>query len=76
LARITKKKGLKAKYRKRFKKTKPSGIQAIAGNLLGRQFCPIRAVIAWAGEITYIDTTDGWRYLAVWMDLHSRRIIG
>jgi putative transposase len=32
--------------------------------------------LVWAGDITYIETADGWRYLAVWMDLHSRRIIG
>ena len=76
VARIMKKKGMKAKCRRRFKRTKPSGIQAIAPNLLHRQFCPIRPVIVWAGDITYIDTTDGWRYLAVWMDLYSSRIIG
>ena len=76
VARIMKKKGMKAKCRRRFKRTKPSGIQAIAGNLLNRQFCPIRPDIVWAGDITYIDTTDGWRYLAVWMDLYSSRIIG
>ena len=76
VARIMKKKGLFAKCRKRFKTLKPSGIQAVAGNLLNRQFCPIRPDLVWAGDITYIDTTDGWRYLAVWMDLHSRRIIG
>ena len=76
VARIMKKKGLYAKCRKRFKANKPSGIRAVAGNLLNRQFCPVRPDLVWAGDITYIDTTDGWRYLAVWMDLHSRRIIG
>jgi putative transposase len=76
VARIMKKEGLYAKCRRRFKRTKPSGIQTIAGNLLDRQFCPVRPDLVWAGDITYIDTTDGWRYLAVWMDLHSRRIIG
>ena len=76
VARIMKKKGLYAKCRKRFKTHKPSGIRAVAGNLLNRQFCPVRPDLVWAGDITYIDTTDGWRYLAVWMDLHSRRIIG
>jgi len=76
VARIMKKKGLYAKCRRRFKTLKPSGIKAVAGNLLNRQFCPIRPDLVWAGDITYIDTTEGWRYLAVWMDLHSRRIIG
>ena len=71
-----KKNGLHAKSRRRFKRTKPTGIQAIAANYLDRQFCPIRPDLVWAGDITTIDTTDGWRYLAVWMDLHSRRIIG
>jgi transposase InsO family protein len=76
VTRIMKKEGLYVKFRKRFKRTKPSGIQAIAGNLLNRQLSPIRPDLVWAGDITYIDTTNGWRYLAVWMDLHSRRIIG
>jgi len=30
----------------------------------------------WAGDITYIRTTAGWRYLAVWIDLFSRRVVG
>jgi putative transposase len=76
VARIMKKKGLYAQCRRRFKTLKHSGIKAVAGNLLNRQFCPIRPDLVWAGDITYIDTTEGWRYLAVWMDLHSRRIIG
>jgi putative transposase len=71
-----KKNGLHAKSRRRFKRIKPIRIQAIAANLLDRQFCPIRPDLAWAGDITTIDTTDRWRYLAVWMDLHSRCIIG
>ena len=50
-------------------------IHAIAANHLDRKFCPIRPDLAWAGDITTIDTTDGLRYLAVWMDLHLRRII-
>lgn len=75
-ARIMKKKRLYAKFRKRFKTLKPSVIQAVAGNLLNKQFCPIRPDLVWTGDINYIDTTDGWRHLPVWMDLHSRRIIG
>ncbi len=29
-----------------------------------------------SGDITYIRTTSGWRYLAVWVDLFSRRVVG
>jgi len=32
--------------------------------------------IKFVGDITYIRTTSGWRYLAVWMDLFSRRVVG
>jgi putative transposase len=76
VARIMKKNVLHATSRRRFKRIKLTGIQAIAANHLDRQFCPIRPDLDWAGDITYIDTTDGWRYRAVWMDLHSRRHIG
>ncbi len=35
-------------------------------------------IVKWthSGDTTYIRTTSGWRYLAVWMDLFSRRVIG
>jgi putative transposase len=69
-----KRKGLYAKYRRRFKTLKLTGIKAVAGNVLNRQFCPIRPDLVWAGDITYIDTTEAWRYLVVWMDLHCRSI--
>lgn len=46
VTQIMKKKGMKAKYRKRLKRTRPSGIQAIAAHLLHRKFCPIRPDIA------------------------------
>ena len=39
----------------------------------GRSWAPNRA---WVGDITYIATDEGWLYLAVVMDLASRRIVG
>jgi putative transposase len=48
----------------------------IATNILLRKFNPTAPNLYWCGDITYIRTTEGWRYLAVWMDLYSRRIIG
>lgn len=69
-------KDLQAKCRNRFKTSKLSGFQAIAGNILNSQFCAIRPDLFWARDITYIDTTDGWRYLAIWIDFHSMHIIG
>jgi putative transposase len=70
------KKSLHAKCRKCSETTKSSGIQAIAGNFIEHQFCPICSDLAWSGDITTIDATDGGRYFADGLDLNSRRIIG
>ena len=48
----------------------------IAPNLLGRKFTASGPNQKWAGDITYIWTSEGWLYLAVILDLHSRRIVG
>jgi len=49
---------------------------AIAPNRLQRQFTVDRPDVAWVTDITYIRTWEGWLYLAVVMDLHSRMIVG
>jgi transposase InsO family protein len=48
----------------------------VAGNILDRQFYPDRPDAAWAADITYIPTAEGWLYLAVVLDLFSRRVVG
>ena len=48
----------------------------VAENLLNRKFNPEVLNQAWASDITYIRTRSGWLYLAVVMDLCSRRVIG
>jgi putative transposase len=45
-------------------------------NLLQRQFTVSRRNKAWVTDITYIRTWQGWLYLAVVMDLFSRKIVG
>jgi len=47
-----------------------------ARNLLGRDFEAAHLNEKWAGDITFIPTQEGWLYLAVVMDLGSRKIIG
>src|SRR5207253_2588716 len=47
-----------------------------APNILNRQFSPTRPNQAWAADITYIRTLQGWLYLAVVIDLYSRRVVG
>ena len=49
---------------------------AVADNLLNQNFNPAGKDQIWAGDITYLKTAEGWMYLAVVMDLYSRRIIG
>lgn len=48
----------------------------VAENLLNRKFNPEALNQAWTSDITYIRTRSGWLYLAVVMDLCSRRVIG
>lgn len=48
----------------------------VAENLLNRAFTPKALNQAWTSDITYIRTRSGWLYLAVVMDLCSRRVIG
>lgn len=68
---------LKARGRRRFKATTDSNHSfAVAPNLLERNFAANRPNEAWVGDITYVPTREGWLYLAVLIDLHSRRIIG
>ena len=49
---------------------------SVADNLLNQNFNPVCANEVWAGDITYLKTGEGWLYLAIVMDLYSRRIIG
>jgi len=56
-----------------YKYTKPA---VAAPNRLRQQFTVDQPDIAWATDITYIRTYQGWLYLAVVMDLYSRKIIG
>lgn len=49
---------------------------AVADNLLNQNFNPTAPNEVWAGDITYLKTAEGWMYLAIVMDLFSRRIVG
>lgn len=48
----------------------------VAVNLLNQNFNPVAPNEVWAGDITYLKTGEGWMYLAIVMDLYSRRIVG
>jgi transposase InsO family protein len=78
VARLMQRAGLRAKTRRAFRPCSKarSGAAGVAENLLLQDFTPPAPNRCWAGDITYIRTTAGWRYLAVWMDLFSRRVVG
>jgi putative transposase len=75
VARLMHKAGLKGCPKRRFRVTTRSGL-ARAENLLDQDFSAQMPNERWASDITYIWTGQGWLYLAVVMDLYSRRIIG
>ncbi len=49
---------------------------AVADNLLNQNFEPLGKNQIWAGDITYLKTSEGWMYLAIVMGLYSRPIVG
>jgi putative transposase len=80
VARLMKAAGVVVRIRRRFRVTTTSQHEhPIAPNVLRRRFgiAQVGAVDrCWASDITYIDTLQGWLYLAVILDLRSRRVIG
>lgn len=69
--------GLRAVWRRKFVATTNSRHDLpVAPNVLDRQFNPTAANRAWAADITYIRTRTGWLYLAVVIDLYSRKVVG
>jgi putative transposase len=77
VARRMKEIGLKVKTKRKFKVTTDSKHSyPVAPNLLNRDFTPSAPNKVWASDITYINTDTGWVYLAVFIDLFSRMIVG
>ena len=51
-------------------------VKALAPNKLARQFAASRPDERWVADLTYIWTAEGWLFLAVVLDLFSRRVVG
>ena len=69
--------GLRAKQVKKFKATTDSKhALPVAENRLQQDFTANRPNEKWVGDITYVWTAKGWLYLAVFIDLFSRQVIG
>ena len=77
VSRLMNERGLVAKGRKKFRVTTDSEhSRPIAENTLNRDFSPPAPNHAWCGDISYIWTDEGWMYLAVFLDLYSRAVVG
>ncbi len=77
IARLRRRHGIESRRRRRFRVTTQSRHQGwIAPNHLNREFHVERPNRVWAGDVTFIATRGGWLYLAVLLDLYSRRVVG
>lgn len=75
--RVLREKGLFSRVKRKFVATTDSRHDhPVAANVLERDFHADAPNQKWSGDITYIPTRRGWLYLAVVMDLFSRRIVG
>ena len=76
VARLMRASGIRAKTVKKWRATTDSApTHPVVPNTLNRQCAVAAPNRVWAGDITYIWTTEGWLYLAVVLDRYSRRII-
>ena len=77
IARLMRVEGIRAKTVKKWRATTDSDhTRPVATNILNRQFQVEQPNRVWAGDLTYVWTTEGWLYLAVVLDLYSRTVIG
>ena len=77
IERLMRREGLFGKRRKKFCRTTDSRhADPIAPNVLQRDFDAALPNTAWATDVTYVSTDEGWLYLAAILDLCSRRVVG
>ncbi|MCH9647789.1 MAG: IS3 family transposase [Deltaproteobacteria bacterium] len=77
IARLMREEKLVGQAPRRFRHTTDScHDRPVAENILNRQFEVMAPNQAWAADITYVRTWEGWLYLAVVLDLFSRRVVG
>ncbi|PZP24744.1 MAG: IS3 family transposase [Kocuria rhizophila] len=77
VARLMQAAGLRGRHPRAWKRTTTSGPDpAPAPDLIGRDFTAERPNQKWCSDITYIKTWNGWAYLAIVIDLHSRAVVG
>jgi transposase InsO family protein len=79
VARLMRQHGIRAihsKRRRRMVTTQSNHNLPVAANVLNREFAATMPNQKWVTDITYIPTYEGWLYLAVVLDLFSRKVVG
>ena len=77
IERLMRENGLQGRQKRRFRRTTDSNhTQPIAPNVLQRDFERSAPNEAWVADVTYVATDQGWLYLAIILDLFSRRVVG
>ncbi|AYM14729.1 hypothetical protein At1D1108_51030 (plasmid) [Agrobacterium tumefaciens] len=76
-ARLMQENGLRARQKRRFKRTTDSQHAfPVAPNIIDQDFAATGPNQKWGSDISYVWTREGWLYLAVVIDMFSRRVIG
>jgi len=77
VARLMRQSGLHGIPKRRFRRTTTSQPnQPVAPNLLKQDFTATAPNQRWVADITYVCTGEGWLYLAIILDLYSRKVVG
>lgn len=77
VARLRSEAGIEAQRKRRFRVTvEHHKIAAAAPDRIERQFHASQPNLAWVGDMTFIRTRAGWLYLAILLDLYSRKVVG
>lgn len=77
VAEIMKENGIQAKHKRKYKATTDSNHNLpVAKNRIKRKFKTKKPNHTWVSDITYLRTDEGWLYLATFIDLFSRKVVG
>ena len=77
VARLRRTAGIEARRKRRFRITvEHHQMPQPAPDLVARRFHAARPDVAWVGDMTFIRTRAGWLYLAILLDLYSRKVVG
>lgn len=76
VARLMRQQGLQGRCKRKFKTTKTNPNHNTARNLLEQNFQADAPNQKWVSDITYLPTLEGWLYIAVILDLYSRKMVG